>query len=86
MQVLEHDSSCCLLLLFVDGEGAAVEPKVGVDFLDEFGKDSALVVVGFAKVVGWAIEECILFSGMAVEVEVHEGSVLAVQFLSELLD
>lgn len=63
-----------------------MEPKVGVDFLDELGEDSALVVVGLAEVVGWAVEKCVLFAGVAVEVQVHEGSVFAVQFLSELFD
>ena len=68
MKVLEHDSSCCLFLLFVDRKRAAVEPKIGVDFLDEFGEDSALVVVWLAQVVGWSIEECVLFAGVPVEV------------------
>lgn len=63
-----------------------MESKVGVDFLDEFREDSALVVVGLAEVVGWAVEKCVLFAGVAVEVQVHEGSVFTVQFLSELFD
>lgn len=63
-----------------------MEPKVGVYFLDELWEDSALVVVGLAEVVGWAVEECVLFAGVAVEVQVHERSVLVMEFLCELFD
>lgn len=86
VKVLKHDGPGCLFLLLVNGKRTTVEPKVGVYFLDELREDSALVVVGLAEVVGWAVEECVLFAGVAVEVQVHERSVLVMEFLCELFD
>lgn len=78
MKVLEHNRPCCLFLFLVDGKGTTVEPKIGIDFLDELREDSAFIVVGLAEVVGWAVEKCVLFAGVAVEVQVHKSSVFTV--------
>lgn len=49
-----------------------MESKVGIDFFDQFGEDAGFVVVGLVDRVGGTVEECILFAGMPVKIQVHE--------------
>lgn len=84
LHLVEHDGPGGLLLLLLDGEGAAVEAEVGVHLLDEFGEDARLVVVGLVDGVGRAVEEGVLLARVPVEVQVHEQPVPVLQVARQL--
>lgn len=72
LHLLEHNGSGCLLLLLLDRKRTTMESKVGIDFFDQFGEDAGFVVVGLVDRVGGTVEECILFAGVPVKIQVHE--------------
>lgn len=67
-KTFKHRSSGSFFLLLDQIERTAMVSKGIRNFLDQFGKDSAFVIVGFGNVVDWSVEECVFFSWMAMEV------------------
>ena len=62
MKLLQHDRPCRVLLLLINRKRTTVESEIGINLLDQFGEDTAFVVVWFVDGIGRSVEESVLFA------------------------
>lgn len=85
-QLIQHDCSCCCLLILRNCKRAAVKSKLTINFLNKLWKNPAFVVVWVRYWIIWTIKKGIFSPGVTVKVKIHEDTIFSMHLCCKIFD